>query len=114
MDKALEQNYERAGYHARQSWGKRPALILIDFAKAYFDPLRRCTAAQAVRALDNAVLLADAARASGVPVIFTEVKYQPGGGDGGAFYARCLRCLALTQVQRPRRSPRRLPSKRAI
>ena len=31
-------NYARAGYHAAQLWGRRPALILIDFAQAYFDP----------------------------------------------------------------------------
>ena len=35
---SLDANYARAGYHARQRWGRRPALILIDFAQAYFDP----------------------------------------------------------------------------
>ena len=35
---ALETNYARAGYHASQVWGRRPALILVDFAHAYFDP----------------------------------------------------------------------------
>ncbi len=34
----LDSNYARAGYHASQVWGARPALILIDFAHAYFDP----------------------------------------------------------------------------
>jgi maleamate amidohydrolase len=34
----LDDNYARAGYHARQRWGSRPALILVDFAQAYFDP----------------------------------------------------------------------------
>jgi maleamate amidohydrolase len=38
MTEALDTNYARAGYHARQAWGRRPALILIDFAMAYFDP----------------------------------------------------------------------------
>lgn len=107
MDKALEQNYEQAGYHARQSWGKRPALILIDFAKAYFDPAAPLYGGSGCQsALDNAVPLADAARASGVPVIFTEVKYQPGGSDGGAFYAKvpalsCFDAGAETQALAP-------------
>ena len=35
---ALDANYARAGYHASQVWGRRPALILIDFAQAYYDP----------------------------------------------------------------------------
>ncbi len=34
------------------------------------------------------IKLAPAARAAGVPVIFTEVKYQAGGADGGAFFAK--------------------------
>ncbi|MBJ6370360.1 isochorismatase family protein [Sedimentitalea arenosa] len=89
MTDTLEQNYEKAGYHAQQSWGTRPALVLVDFAQAYFDPEaplfggEGCAAAR-----DHAITLAEAARAVGVPVIFTEVKYQPGGGDGGAFYAK--------------------------
>ncbi len=89
MSESLEKNYDKAGYHAKQTHGVRPALVLVDFAQAYFDeeaPLyggEGCAAA-----LDHAIALADAARASGVLVIFTEVKYQPGGGDGGAFYAK--------------------------
>lgn len=89
MAEALDSNYARAGYHTRQSWGRRPALLLIDFAMAYFDetaPLFGGENCQA--ALDHAVRLAPAARGAGVPVIFTEVKYQPGGADGGAFYAK--------------------------
>ena len=34
----LDENYARAGYHSRQRWGSRPALVLIDFAQAYYDP----------------------------------------------------------------------------
>ena len=89
MSENLDTNYARAGYHARQSWGKRPALILIDFAMAYFDPKAPLYGGEGCQsALDNAARLAPAARAAGVPVIFTEVKYQPGGADGGAFYAK--------------------------
>ena len=89
MTETLESNYEKAGYHARQHHGARPALVLVDFAQAYFDadaPLfggEGCVAARG-----HAIALADAARTAGVPVIFTEVKYQPGGADGGAFYAK--------------------------
>lgn len=89
MADTLDQNYAQAGYHARQSWGKRPALALIDFANAYFDPSAPLYGGEGCQvALDNAAKLADAARACGVPVVFTEVKYTPGGSDGGAFYAK--------------------------
>ncbi|MHB1110883.1 MAG: isochorismatase family protein [Devosia sp.] len=85
----VDENYARARYHTPQTWGKRPALLLIDFAKAYFDETQPLFGGDGCRAaLDNAVRLAPVARKSGVPVIFTEVKYKPGGANGGAFYAK--------------------------
>ena len=89
MSEDLDTNYARAGYHARQSWGERPALILIDFANAYFDPTAPLFGGEGCQiALENAALLAEEARSAGVPVIFTEVKFIPGGANGGAFYAK--------------------------
>ncbi len=107
MSESLDQNYARAGYHAKQSRGSRPALILIDFAKAYFDPAAPLFGGEGCQtALDNAARLAPAARKAGIPVIFTEVKYQPGGRDGGAFYAKvpalsCFDAGAETQQLAP-------------
>lgn len=107
MSESLDQNYARAGYHAKQSRGSRPALILIDFAKAYFDPAAPLFGGEGCQtALDNAARLAPAARRAGIPVIFTEVKYQPGGRDGGAFYAKvpalsCFDAGAETQELAP-------------
>jgi len=89
MTETLEQSYDKAGYHAKQTLGVRPALVLVDFAQAYFDPDTPLYGGEGcATARDHAIALADAARAAGVLVIFTEVKYQPGGGDGGAFYAK--------------------------
>lgn len=107
MSEGLDANYAKAGYHARQTWGARPALVLIDFAKAYFDPAAPLFGGAGCQtALDNAARLAPAARAAGVPVVFTEVKYQPGGADGGAFYAKvpalsCFDAGAETQELAP-------------
>ena len=89
MTDTLDQNYQKAGYHAQQEWGARPALLLVDFAQAYFEedaPLYGGDGC--VTARDHAIRLSEAARSASVPVIFTEVKYKPGGGDGGAFYAK--------------------------
>lgn len=107
MTEQLDENYARAGYHAKQSWGTRPALILIDFAQAYFDPEAPLYGGEGCRiALENAAKLAPMARAAGIPVIHTEVKYQPGGADGGAFYAKvpalsCFDAGAETQKLAP-------------
>lgn len=104
MAEDLDDNYSRAKYHSAQTWGTRPALVMIDFAQAYFDeayPLFGGEGCQS--ALDNAARLAPAARKAGIPVIFTEVKYQPGGLDGGAFYSKvpALSCFdAGTDSQR--------------
>ncbi len=104
MAEALDANYARAGYHASQTRGSRPALVLVDFAHAYFDPDAPLYGGEGcVAARDHAIRLAAVARAASVPVIFTEVKYQPGGGDGGAFYAKvpALSCFdAGTDTQK--------------
>ena len=104
MAETLNQNYSKAGYHAAQTRGSRPALVLVDFAHAYFDPEAPLYGGEGcVAARDHAIKLADAARRTGIPVIFTEVKYQPGGDDGGAFYAKvpALSCFdAGTDTQK--------------
>ena len=89
MSEALEANYERAGYHFKQNLGLKPALLLVDFAKAYFltdSPLFGGPLCETAR--EAAVELTNSARKNNVPVIFTEVLYRPGGLDGGAFYSK--------------------------
>ena len=78
-----------AGFGHRLEPGAAPVLILVDFARAYFD------AGSALRAgvepaRANADMLAKAARAAGVPVIFTRVEYVAGdpARDGGVFYRK--------------------------
>jgi maleamate amidohydrolase len=73
---SLQENYRRA-YGGRVGFGKRPALLLVDFVQAYFDPA--CDLYAGV----------DAALASAL----THVAYQCGGLDGGRFFekARPLR-----------------------
>jgi maleamate amidohydrolase len=93
---ALDANYARAGYHASQVWGRRPALILIDFAEAYYDPTAPLFGGDGCKtALESALRLRETARACGLPVILTEVKYRKGGLNGGVFFrkARPLSCF---------------------
>ena len=89
MTESLDQNYARAGYHARQQWGRRPALILIDFARAYFEPDSPLYGGEGcVIARDNAARLLSVARQTATPVVFTEVRFLPGGLDGGVFFRK--------------------------
>ncbi len=82
----LDQNYQKA-YSGSLQPGKRPALLLIDFVQAYFEP--ECALYADVQAeLDKALAVRDAARQTGIPVIYTNVVYTPGGRDGGRFYEK--------------------------
>ncbi|MCY4304871.1 MAG: isochorismatase family protein [Aestuariivita sp.] len=104
----LHDNYAEAGYHSAQSWGARPAVLFIDFARAYFDPNSPLYGGEGCKsALDNAARIAPIARQLKIPTIFTEVKFAPGGTDGGAFYAkvRALSCFDVGQETQKLASP---------
>ncbi len=81
-----ETNY-RGVYENRLGFGERPALILVDFVQAYFDPA--CELYAGVDAtLASAIRVRDAARAAGIPVIYTNVVYQKHALNGGRFYQK--------------------------
>lgn len=86
MSEDLIENYKRA-FGRSVGFGERPALVLVDFAKAYFDP--QCELYAGVEAaLASALRIREAARAAHVPVVLTEVVYQEGGINGGRFYEK--------------------------
>jgi maleamate amidohydrolase len=89
ISESLDDNYARAGYHSRQEWGNKPALLMVDFAQAYYEPESPLYGGQGCQqALDAAQNLLGTARLTGTPVIFTEVRYGKGGCDGGVFYRK--------------------------
>lgn len=90
----LADDYAAAGFGGALQPGARPALLLIDFARAYFDagsPLY--AGVEPARA--SAARLHLAARAAGVPAIFTRVEYSADGHEGRVFYKKvaALRCF---------------------
>ncbi len=89
----LTENYKGA-FDGTLPFGKRPALIIVDFVMAYLDKTSPLYAGVEDALASNENVLA-AARAAGIAVIFTNVEYQPGGGDGGVFYRKvpALRCF---------------------
>lgn len=84
----LDDNYRRA-YGKRLGFGARPALIMIDLVEAYFD--QGCALYAGVEeTLASALRLQKAAREAGIPVLYTNVVYHPGGADGGRFYQKSM------------------------
>ena len=75
-------------YEGRLQPGHRPALLIVDVVAAYLTQGSALFMESAAVALASNVRLAAAARAAGVPVIFTNVRYQPDGSDGGVFYRK--------------------------
>lgn len=85
-DQDLMANYVGA-FDGRLSFGKFPALLIVDFVMAYLDQASPLYADVEDALASNERLLA-AARAAEIPVIFTNVVYEEGGADGGLFYKK--------------------------
>jgi len=89
LNESLTSNYARGGFNQRLKPGNRPALLIIDLVAAYVtegSPLfggEGCLAAQR-----GAVALLDLARKAKIPVVHTNVAFQPGGRDGGVFFRK--------------------------
>jgi maleamate amidohydrolase len=76
--------YRQRGFGTRIGFGERPALLVIDMARAFCDPSFKVGADQTPAVEAIATLLVPA-REQGIPVCFTTVAYLPGGRDGGTF-----------------------------
>lgn len=71
---AIARDYAKSGFGDSLPWGKRPALLLVDFARGYFEdgsPLR----APVEEARANSIKLTEEARCAGLPIVFTRVEY---------------------------------------
>ena len=75
-------------YEGRLRPGQRPALLIVDVVAAYLEPGSALFMDTAAAALASNARLAAAARAGGVPVVFTNVQYKPDGSDGGVFWRK--------------------------
>jgi Amidases related to nicotinamidase len=93
----LTTNYRQHGLAGRVGFGQSPALLIIDFIKAYTTPGSPLYAApgvpDAVRA--SQPLLA-AARAAAIPIIYTTVVYASDGRDSGIFVQKVPALRQLT------------------
>ena len=84
MSETREANYSGV-FDTATGYGRCPAVLVIDFIKAYTSPDAPFFGQGVVDAVEQSVTLLDAARNTGVPVIYTKVLYHPSGVDGGLF-----------------------------
>lgn len=84
MPRDLDDDYARAGFGRRLGFGAHPVVLVVDLVKAYLDPASPLYAA-VENVVTNVARVVEAARAAGVPVVFTRVAYGPGSADGGLF-----------------------------
>lgn len=84
----LGANYKGA-FGKRIGFGTRPALLMIDFVEAYFEP--SCALYAGVEdALASAIRIQAVAREVGIPVIYTNVVYNKSVLNGGRFYQKSM------------------------
>jgi maleamate amidohydrolase len=68
----------------RIGFGRKPALLMIDFMQGYTTPGAPLHAPAVVEAVTQAAGLLELARGLGIPVVHTNIRYQPGHfADGG-------------------------------
>jgi nicotinamidase-related amidase len=80
----LERNYAEAGFGQRLGFGRKTALVMVDFVRAYLEPDSPLYAG-VEQTREKAVELLAAARAAAIPVFHTNVRFTPGLADGGVF-----------------------------
>lgn len=84
VDVSADSDYAAAGFGRRLGFGKRPALIVIDFVDAYLvegSPLYAAVEEE----LASATRVLTASRAAGIPVLYTVVEQDKGPTGGGVF-----------------------------
>lgn len=86
MNDELTENYKRA-FGRRVGFGSKPALILIDLCRGYYDP--ECDLYMGSKdSLESALRVREAASEAGIPIILTNVMYHPSTIDGGRFFEK--------------------------
>jgi maleamate amidohydrolase len=81
---ALAANYARGGFGQSLAWGSRPALVMVDLIRAYFEPGAAFYMGSDA-CLHAAARVLAAARAAAIPVLYTRVEYDKDGVNGGLF-----------------------------
>ena len=80
-DEQARQVYERAGLGQSVTLGSRPAVLVVDFSCGFTDPA--CTlGSDLTKEVEATRRLLDAARAKGLPIVYTTIGFEPSLKDG--------------------------------
>jgi maleamate amidohydrolase len=80
---------EQTPFTGRLGYGDYPALVVVDMVRAYTEPRFSLYAGPHVAdVVASIITLVEAARTAEIPVLFTGVRYEPGGADGGVFFRK--------------------------
>lgn len=78
---------DAAGFARTLEPGAKPAVVLVDFVRAYFEPGAQLYMGTDA-CLQSAERLLAVARDVRVPILHTKVAFTPGGADGGVFFQK--------------------------
>ena len=88
FDASLDANYASTGFNVPLPYGKRPALLMIDFVQAYFTPSSPLYHPDFAPSLDAALALKQACMQAGIPIALTRMEVQKNGVGGGVFFEK--------------------------
>jgi maleamate amidohydrolase len=95
-DEQAKEVYAKAGLGASVTLGSRPAVLVIDFSCGFTDP--ECSlGSDMTEAVEQTRRVLDAARAKGLPVIYTTIGFDASLKDGGLWLQK-VPSLADLQV----------------
>lgn len=92
----LQSNY-RGVFDTRLGFGKRPAVLVVDFINAYTTPGSPLYAEAVVAAVKETADVVALAREKRAPVIYTRVLYNRNGLDGGIFVKKVPVLLRMVE-----------------
>lgn len=81
---ATREEYERKGFASRAGFGRKPALLVIDFINGFTDP-GTDLGGDFTAEIEAAARLLTAFRRHALPVAYTTVAYHPDLSDGATF-----------------------------
>ena len=95
-DEEAREVYAKARLGESVTLGSRPAVLVVDFSCGFTDP-ESALGSDLTAEVEATKRLLDAARARGLPVIFTTIGYEPSLKDGGLWLQKAP-ALADLQV----------------
>jgi maleamate amidohydrolase len=99
-DEQARRVYERARLGSSLQLGTRPAILVVDFQCGFTEP-EFAAGADLTAEVEATRTLLDAARAKGLPVVFTTIGYEPNMKDAGLWPQKGPVLLELELGSRP-------------